>query len=644
LRYLSPFFLMSAKKLRALLVGCLVILVGVELIWVVGANWALSSGFLEERLNRRPGKLTVAWERAHTVIPGWISVHGVAARGQTKKQQWYAEADRARVHLSLVALARRTFRTYSLKAYELDVRVRRRQLDVEAPPLAEFWPGIPGLSVDAPLPPPRKRQGKRPWIIDLDGIRVDGVKQAWILPYRFVARGTVRANLRAEVRGPVAIDGIVGALHGVEIFARGSRVADGLRLDIEAALESYLPAEVKGLAVWRSLSGSVSLAGRSTTSGLLNQIFARFGPIEVGDAGGAIAGTLLVGHGRLLEGSHLELTPEGGWLELLDWRAEGKIDAGFVVRGVEEADRSILTLSLAGVDVVDKRIELPVLEGASVELTAAAGEIDLTRGTPGLPAAVTAINLDLSGATVADITRFRIPPVEDLSVDSGRVVVEGHVVVDRTAAEARLEAVGEGIGATYGDVAINGDISVELEAATSDLASRRFTLADSSLRIDDVTIGEGEKAQKGWYAHLDIREGTLSLLEPREIGGAFDLRMRDSRPIIAILQNRRPVLRKLKGILDFSDLTGVASVSVAADGLVVEEVDIAGEGLHVMTRLRIAGSKASGIFYSRFHGVPLGVDLRGEKADLIFRRPKRWYEVQKAGPGGIGTGHLPRSE
>ena len=326
------------RRLRALLVGGLAVLVGVELIWLVGANWALSSGFVEARVNRRPEKLKVEWESARSLIPGRISVQGLTARGQTRKQQWYVELDRARVHLSLVALARRTLRTYSAKAYGVDFRLRRRLVDIEAPPLAQYWPAIPGLALDAPLPPPLKRQGERPWVIDLGGIRVNGIKQAWLLHYRLVAQGTVSANLRAKIRGPVSIDGIVGTLRGAELFARGNPVANDLSLDIEAELEPIVPAEVKGLAAWRSVSGSLSLAGRSTTSGLLNQILASFGPIQVGASGGAIAGTLLVGHGRLLEGSHVEWMPEDGWLEVLDGRAEGDISARLEVRGAEETN------------------------------------------------------------------------------------------------------------------------------------------------------------------------------------------------------------------------------------------------------------------------------------------------------------------
>ena len=182
----------------------------------------------------------------------------------------------------------------------------------------------------------------------------------------------------------------------------------------------------------------------------------------------------------------------------------------------------------------------------------------------------------------------------------------------------------------YGDMALNGNLSVELKMVTRDLASRRFTVVDSSIAIDNVTIGEGKKAQKNWYAHLDILEGTLSLGEPNTIDGAIELRMRDSRPIVALLLHRRPFLRRLQRILDFSDLTGTASISVAADGLMVEEVDLTGDGLHIMARLHVASSKASGILYSRFHGLPFGVDLRGDKAKLVFRHPKRWYEAQAA--------------
>ena len=92
----------------------------------------------------------------------------------------------------------------------------------------------------------------------------------------------------------------------------------------------------------------------------------------------------------------------------------------------------------------------------------------------------------------------------------------------------------------------------------------------------------------------------------------------------------------MSSVFDFTDLAGTANLSVAANGLVMKEVDLAGDGIHVMTHLQISGSKASGIVYCRVHGIPFGVDLRGEKTDLIFRHPKRWFEAQKTEPGGAG--------
>ena len=154
---------MGILRSRKFWIGLVILVVGVELIWVIGANWALSSPWVTGKINNKPEKLQVEWNQARTWIPGIIQLEGLSVRGQSRKQQWYVELDGGRVHMSLLALAAKTFKTHSFDGSGLDFRLRKRQLP-DNPPLktAEFAPEIPGLTVnEPPFPPKQKKERKK---------------------------------------------------------------------------------------------------------------------------------------------------------------------------------------------------------------------------------------------------------------------------------------------------------------------------------------------------------------------------------------------------------------------------------------------------------------------------------------------------
>ncbi len=225
-----------------------------------------------------------------------------------------------------------------------------------------------------------------------------------------------------------------------------------------------------------------------------------------------------------------------------------------------------MAVTLSDVAVADREVPEPLLAGADLELHADAGELDISGGVEGLASSLEAISLDLTNAHVADITRFPIPAVDDFTLDSGEVLVETHATLTReNGGEATIDVHGKGIDASYGEVAMKGDLSLDLNVATDDVRDRRFDFTDSGLKIDMVSIEDGKKSDTNWYFHLDMTEGWLHLKDPGEIFCSAEIRMKDTRPLIAILGQEKKIFNRLKGILNFEDLEAEADLEVAAN-------------------------------------------------------------------------------
>jgi len=630
---------MGMLRSRKLWILVIVVVVGLELIWFFGANWALGSEWVAGKINNKPEKMQVQWDEARTVIPGIIHLEGLSIRGQSRKQQWYVELTGGRVHMSLLALATKTFKTYSFDGSGLDFRLRKRQLP-EDPPLktAEFAPEIPGFAVDEPpFPPKQKKKNKKsPWKIVLHDVHIDEFEQLWILAMQLTARGSIDADMEIELGGgALSMKRVRMDLTDAEFLAMGNPVMQEMQLGIDARMEPFVPKEAKGLDILKSLTGTVTLAGRSRGAALINSLLANIEAVDVGSSGGQIDSSIQIERGVLAPGTKMAFSADGGWVDMMDWRATGQLAVQSQVEQAEEGVSTKVAVALSNVALADREGSEPLLAGANLELHANAGELDISGGVDGVASSLEAISLDLTNAHVADITRFPIPAVDDFTLDSGEILVETHAVLTRdNGGTASIDVHGQGIDASYGEVAIKGDLALDLNVDTEDVRDRKFDFTDSGLKIDMVTIEDGKKTDTNWYFHLDMTEGWLHLKDPGEIVCSAEIKMKDTRPLIAILGQEKKIFNKLKGILNFEDLEAEADLEVAANRMEIENFDIDSEGLKLKANLQILDKKAAGIVYTKFHGIPFALDMRGEKNDLRLSKPLKWYEEQTVPWGG----------
>lgn len=619
-----------------LLIVVVVVLVAFELIWLVGANWALSSGFVADKINKRPTKLLVEWESARTWVPARIDLQGLSLRSQSKKQQIYGSLDRVSVHVGLASLLQKTVTVHALRGSGVDFRMRKRRApDAEPEPAAEFDPEIPGLAADAAIPPKKKKAKKtkkKPWRLVFEDVHLDDVRQIWIQAYRLTGHGDIAAGLSVETKGgDIAVQRARVTLNDIEIEARGQKVAHQMSIDLEGSLDPFRSKEVKGMKVLGLVSASLDISGRTTSVGLVNMLLANIEAVSTGSSGGQIDGSIRLDHGVLEEGTKVVIAGPEGWVNMADWQAKGAISIHTEVRQVDGRPVTTVDFDMDPLEVSILDQTAPLLAGASLQLAIEAGAVDLSGGGGRIADTLEMASLDLVEAEVVDITRFPVPAVGDFSLLSGSIQVETHVLLSRDGSQAQLDINGLGIGASYGDVTMTGDLAIDIDVETSDLRGKQFIFKKSAVHIDHVRVSDAENAkqdQKDWYLHLDLDQGQAQLGSPGDLTTQVRIQMRDTRPLIAILGEQKEIFSKLEGILDFEDVDGSANLRMGEDLMELTDVVLDSEGLKILANLRMAGEDSTGIFFTKFRGIPLAIDLRGEKNRLKILRPRAWYDEQ----------------
>lgn len=624
---------------RKLVLWGAIALVAVEVIWVLGANWALGSDLVIGAINKKPYKLEVLWGSAKTWIPGVIHVEDLSVRGTSKRQQWQVELARVRVHLALLTLPFKTFKTYDVVGEDLRFSLDKKS-EVAAlsagSARAEAAPTSEPDASQGPEPPATSssKKSKRPWRFLLHDIHIDGSETIEVLGYSLSGDGSIDANLGLELKGgPLTLERTRLDWTGAELTVEGQRAAHDMALDLEVSLAPFVPKNIRGSEVLGSLSGRIAIQGRTQGAGLVNELLSRFRGFELGSEGGVMDSELYVEEGILGPGSRFELSTANGWIDLVDWRVETALAVDVTVS--EEAESGTrLSVAVDDVGVSTPDSEEPLLEGARVSLEALSDGIDFAAGPNELGESFHTIRVALTDAYVADVTRFPIPRFGDFSLDRGEIAVESRFEATPEAAIGGIQIEGQGIDASFGDVALIGDLDIDFRLSSTDPGLRDFVLEESTIDIENVAMTqEGKKAKEqdeDWYARIRLVDGQLQATRPKALNASVEIEMRDTRPLITVFARDKSVMRFFKGMLNFKDLMGIAEMNLVGETTEIRNLDIDSEGLKVKSNLRLGGGTSSGIMWVKFHGINIGLDMRGAKTDVRFKKPLRWYEEQVA--------------
>ncbi len=365
------------KRRRNWIITLVVAIIGIELLYLAAANTLLNTGLLPTLLNRRPEQVQVEWASGWTLIPGYVHVQGLNARGQTPKQRWQLSVEQVRGRLVLRKLLARTVELRRVEAKGVAAGLQRlaarsapdepTMLNPNPAPTSSRSSAVSLVAVANAAPENLETRAsvaddaateeeKPRWKITVADATIDGIEELALDDYRL--RGTVRAlltNLDVQPRGgAVAIEHAEVELSSGELKTGTDAIARKLQVAGRVRLDPWIPDENPGVEVIRSISGTLDITGDITSYGFINRYLANLPWLEL-HGQGSLSGTVQIETGQVLEGSQLTIaaTPltvdldEGRLLGLgAHHRVEGAGSVDVEVRPGTDAPEAALRVAL----------------------------------------------------------------------------------------------------------------------------------------------------------------------------------------------------------------------------------------------------------------------------------------------------------
>jgi hypothetical protein len=519
-------------------IGIATFLACVAFLYLVGINLFVGTRLFRNAISADPVAFRVEYERAYSVIPGRIHVEGLTIRGRDSNVEWILAVDQCDFRVAFLDLIHRRFRASHVRASDFTIRARLRIPASDATPeLVAALPPIPGFAdppLAGPKPPPLTDANYHLWMVQLDDVDVQHVREVWIHTVR--GQGDMRVRGRWLFRpvrwlevGPALVD--VATLD----VSTGSRaLATGLQGSIEATVHPFDVRRPEGLQVLEYMSTKMQLHGVAMTANVLTTILP---PSEVSftRAEGPVDVRLLVGHGVLLPGTRV--STESADTEL----AAAKVVFDASARIELEVAGAVASIHAIGSGCRVASDPMASADATSVEATIVSHHLDVAHAFDDATFAV-----DIHGAKTKKLAEWEAHFLPGASIAVRADLVAAECRLHGSLVEARgqgdLEFAARGFSATRGADKLTSDVTGHVALRDVWLAGRRADLSGSRISL--------QNAQATWHgvgihAPGAALRATRALIKPGPPDVDFDLvvaraDLRDLREIDALLPATAP--------------------------------------------------------------------------------------------------------
>jgi hypothetical protein len=326
---------------------------------------------------------------------------------------------------------------------------------------------------------------------------------------------------------------------------------------------------------------------------------------------GKIDADLLLEDGWLAEGTTLEVEPQRLELGLLDHRLEGQGQAALAL--VSGGERPDLRLD---VELHDAEVTRSGGERAEIDQLRLQAEVLVTDVTPG-GAGKTLVNLRIPSARVPDMGAFTpyLPPDAPVKLLSGEASLTGDLQLRAETARGELLLRAEEVRVGIGEVELTASLTADVLVRDGNPANLRFDLSGSRVLLADVRVAgdTASYARDDWRANFEIETAKLVWTRPMHLELRALTTLKDTRPLLAVLDNARAEHDWLDGLLQAEDLAGRLQLVVDGERALLSEAMLGGAEINVGAKGVADASGLEGLLYVRWHNLTGTLALAGEE-------------------------------
>jgi hypothetical protein len=556
--------MLRSRAVRTVLRRVVLVLVGLELLYLVIGNAILRSQLIQSAIAEADG-FHLQVSRAYTLWPGRVYLRDFRLRVEDYNVQFELTFDRGTVDISLSELAFKKFHVTKLDADGTRFRMRHKLITVgddaervaAYPPIAGFADPPYYVGVRAP---PIPDDEYNLWQVRIDNVTARA-RELWLMEIRFVGEAVARGSFVVRPARWVQVTGSELTLERGSLRLGQHLVAERVRGHIRCDVPDMDVQATEGSQVFREISSRIELRLSEGRLSFLQAYLARLGSARY-DGQADYHVDLKLQRGVVQPGSRIAMLAA----PLVLQHEFGNLTGDAMVSLTRATDDLSGKLDLAA--------NAPLLRANSPRRSGPGPSIHGLRGSLSVLAANLAGQLSLGDAQLA-VEDVKVPDLSWLDSDATKLggSLRGQLQLQRSAA---------GLLAGQGEVSVsNGRVardafaaSAQLQARLAVAPSRTSNLVVSRMQLDlqELTMRQGPQRTKPVAASLTGEGLRVDANGAPAARGQLSLRLSSTEAILPLFVGG--ALREVgSAALELKSLNGRADLELTGERMALTHID-----------------------------------------------------------------------
>lgn len=346
---------------------------------------------------------------------------------------------------------------------------------------------------------------------------------------------------------------------------------------------------------------------------------------------GELTGTIKLQQGMPAPGTDIEILSDQLAVDILDYRSNGN---GRISMRVDDGDNGpdwFLQIMLSDADLLRQNEVQPYIQNVDLNVIAIVEDMSLEKTENNA-----ALRFQILSADVTDMSIFTsyLPADSPLEFTNGTASLAADIVLQREDADGWVKLESNNLELTIDQQSISADLSANILLVDGVPAQMMFDISGSEVNLNDMRVtGDNEQFdQKSWAASLQLVHGQTTWKKPLQLDAEVTIQMADSRPIVAMFENKKERPEWLLNMLTIEDIQGTAKVAIADEQIVIPHAHAISDKMEVGAKGVISETSRNGVVYARYKKLDAVIKLVDGKKniDVIRARPK--YDKYKTAP------------
>ena len=340
---------------------------------------------------------------------------------------------------------------------------------------------------------------------------------------------------------------------------------------------------------------------------------------------GELNGVVKLAAGLPAPGTDIEILSDSLAVDVLDYTSSG---SGKITLRVDEGNPGqdwFLQVVLSDADLMRQNETQAYIQNVDLNLTAIIENMSRDKNERN-----SSLSFKILSANVTDMSVFSsyLPADSPLRFTNGAAALAADILLQKDDARGWVNLESTDLELSVVEQSISADLSANIKLVGGVPAEMKFDISGSQLSLTGVrVIGDNQQFdQPDWSANFKLLHGETTWKKPLKLNAEAIINIADSRPVVAMFDNKRESPEWVQELLTIEDIEGTVTVAIADQKIVIPLAHALSDKVEVGAKGSISDTRRDGVVYARYKKLDAVIKIADGKKNIDLIRARQKYE------------------